>query len=153
MPPEFVMPVTGLTSYRRWTSGCTKWRSSVGRKKAAQQFLRAIGPTSPAATNGCWLRLQNAELEGVVDRLAAVAGIEFRVDVAQVGLDGLGRDEQPLGNLLVAHSPCEQLDDLDLAGREELNERGDGGRRDAGFCRRVHRSPPIVLKGREDLAD
>src|SRR2546429_8810447 len=50
----------------------------------------------------------------------AVGRAELLEDVLEVRLDGVGRDEQLLRDVAVRVPECQELQDLDLAGRERL---------------------------------
>src|SRR5512132_1270265 len=64
--------------------------------------------------------LDETPAERLGNRRRAVGRPELLEDVLEVGLHGVGRDVQALGDVPVGVSECEQLEDLDLPRRERL---------------------------------
>jgi 7,8-dihydropterin-6-yl-methyl-4-(beta-D-ribofuranosyl)aminobenzene 5'-phosphate synthase len=62
------------------------------------QVIEEVGP------------LEHSEAACPRDGLRAVAGSQFREYIAHVPLDGIERDDQPLGNLLVGSPACQQME-------------------------------------------
>src|SRR5207302_5097516 len=58
--------------------------------------------------------------QGLGDGSGSVGGAELLEDMLEVGLNRVGRDEELVGDVLVGMTEGEELQDLDLAGREGL---------------------------------
>ncbi|MGB5733930.1 MAG: hypothetical protein WBM40_05750 [Thiohalocapsa sp.] len=66
----------------------------------------------------------------MLDGLAAAADTELAVDAFEMGVDGVGGDEEAVGNFLALQSLCEELDDVEFTVGQGLDlQRVDADRR------------------------
>src|SRR5205807_9827879 len=86
------------------------------------------GPLEPSTMD--WSGVDQALADGVEGRLRAVVDVELLVHVADVVANGLLADAQRVRDLLVGHAAGQELQDLQLPGRQpivELLGRGAAG--------------------------
>jgi len=74
--------------------------------------------------------LDQSRSQGTRDGVAAAGDAELAVDALEMGVDGVGGDEELIGDLLALQPVGEQLDDVELAVGQGLDEwrfdRGQG---------------------------
>ncbi len=63
---------------------------------------------------------EQTQLGGPGGRLPAVCDVELLIDALEVGIDGLGRDEELGGDLLVLQALRQELEDFVLAIRQHI---------------------------------
>src|SRR5829696_4891704 len=132
------------------SSSARMTRTAISPRLATRTFsnmgAERIGraPAAPRAR-----LLDEPSLHGPARQLMAVGELELAQDGRDVGLDGLRRDAQPQGDLLVEVAAGEQLQDLALA-RGERVEVGVGARRRRGAARGPRGAAGRAGEGVED---
>src|SRR4051794_7605541 len=114
------MNATCAATMRRSSRGTTCWRagrSSVPRTPSTRCVAAAERRASLT------IGLYQAGVERVDDRLGPVAEPEFREDAADVRLHGRLAHDQVGADLGVRRAGSDQLEDLALSGREQLELR------------------------------
>lgn len=98
-------------------------------------------PSRNAAPHGTLTRRDEPAFVRQHDCLGAIAQIELRQHLSDMGLDGLLGDEQPLGDLDVGQSAGDQFEDLALT-------RGQGVQRFAPCARAARRLVTSAIRRR-----